>query len=284
MDFVALDVETANSDLASICAIGLVHFRAGEVYRSLGLLIDPQDHFDPTNILIHGIRPEDVLGKPRMREAIRAITQNLQDCVIVHHTAFDRAAFHRASVRFGVDMPSVFWLDSARVARRAWSECSKRGYGLADLCAKFDITFRHHDAAEDARAAGMILLRAISDTGIALENWFEHLDSRYYGEQRPRRSGNRDGWLVGETVVFTGKLKMTRKEAADLAAAAGCDVRPSVTRETTILVVGDQDIRLLNGHDKSSKHRQAESLIADGAPLRIFGESDFLEMMRASAG
>lgn len=32
MDFVALDVETANADLASICAIGLVHFKAGEVH------------------------------------------------------------------------------------------------------------------------------------------------------------------------------------------------------------------------------------------------------------
>jgi DNA polymerase III subunit epsilon len=33
------------------------------------------------------------------------------------------------------------------------------------------ITFRHHDAAEDARAAGEILSRAMSDTGLTLEDW-----------------------------------------------------------------------------------------------------------------
>jgi hypothetical protein len=30
MDFVAIDVETANADLSSICAIGMVEFRADE--------------------------------------------------------------------------------------------------------------------------------------------------------------------------------------------------------------------------------------------------------------
>jgi hypothetical protein len=28
-DFLCMDVETANADMASICAIGLVHFKAG---------------------------------------------------------------------------------------------------------------------------------------------------------------------------------------------------------------------------------------------------------------
>ena len=49
-----------------------------------------------------------------------------------------------------------------------------------------------------------------------------------------------------------------------------------VTRDTTILVVGDQDIRVLAGHDKSSKHRKAEKLIREGYSIRIIGESDFL--------
>jgi hypothetical protein len=45
------------------------------------------------------------------------------------------------------------------------------------------------------------------------------------------------------------------------------------------LVVGDQVINQLAGHEKSSKHRKAEELIAKGQPIRILGESDFRELL-----
>ena len=44
------------------------------------------------------------------------------------------------------------------------------------------------------------------------------------------------------------------------------------------LVVGDQDVQKLAGHNKSSKHRKAEDLILKGQPIRILRESDFLEL------
>jgi DNA polymerase III subunit epsilon len=73
-DFIALDVETANADSASICSIGLVHFRQNAVFKSLTILVDPQDYFDPINISIHGIRPEDVAGKPTIERVLPVIS------------------------------------------------------------------------------------------------------------------------------------------------------------------------------------------------------------------
>lgn len=93
-----------------------------------------------------------------------------------------------------------------------------------------------------------------------------------------RRDSNKDGPLFGEILVFTGSLQIFRREAADLAAAAGCTVHATVTKETTLLVVGDQDINRLAGHEKSAKHRKAEALIEAGQPLRIVQESDFLKL------
>jgi DNA polymerase-3 subunit epsilon len=78
-----------------------------------------------------------------------------------------------------------------------------------------------------------------------------------------------------------GTLQISRAEAATEAALAGCDVADSVTKKTTILVVGDQDLRYTRGQEKSTKHRKAEHMIAKGAPIRIVGESDFLLMVRA---
>jgi len=73
-----------------------------------------------------------------------------------------------------------------------------------------------------------------------------------------------------------------RREAADAAAAAGCCVDDGVTKHTTMLVVGDQDLRRLAGHEKSSKHTKAELLISKGQSIRILGEGDFMRIATVS--
>lgn len=87
--------------------------------------------------------------------------------------------------------------------------------------------------------------------------------------------GNPKGALAGSVVVFTGALGMSRSEAAELAARVGMSVKPSVTKETTHLVIGDQDLNVLAGHTKSSKHRKAEDMRTAGHPIRIMGETEF---------
>ena len=74
-------------------------------------------------------------------------------------------------------------------------------------------------------------------------------------------------------------MEIRRKDAADLAAQVGCNVESGVTKRTTILVVGDQDVTKLAGKEKSSKHRKAERLIAKGRQSRILRESDFKELV-----
>jgi DNA polymerase-3 subunit epsilon len=96
------------------------------------------------------------------------------------------------------------------------------------------------------------------------------------------RDGNPEGELSGEVLVFTGSLSISRPAAADAAAAAGCVVESGVTRRTTMLVIGDQDLQKLAGPTKSSKHLKALQLIARGQPIRILGESDFLRLVARS--
>ncbi len=52
-----------------------------------------------------------------------------------------------------------------------------------------------------------------------------------------------------------------------------------MTKRTTILVVGDTDVERLAGHDKSSKHRKAEELVAAGVAIRIIRETDFRQLV-----
>lgn len=276
-NFFAIDVETANPALSSICQIGIASFRDGRLCDSWESLINPEDYFDPINVSIHGIDEGDVQSSPSWSEVYPAVCAALQDGIVVSHTTFDRVSILRACEKNGLPSSEFHWLDSAKVVRRAWPIFSKRGYGLANVAAHFSIQYRAHDALEDARCAGEILLRAIAETGLSIDQWCERVRHPIDPSAAAAitRDGNADGPLHGEVLVLTGSLSMLRREAADAASAAGCEVDARVTERTTVLVVGDQDIRKLAGHEKSSKHRKAEDMIARGQKIRIIGESDF---------
>jgi DNA polymerase-3 subunit epsilon len=64
VDFVAVDVETANPSMASICQVGLATFQRGRLTATFSTLIDPEDNFENINVSIHGIDADNVAGAP----------------------------------------------------------------------------------------------------------------------------------------------------------------------------------------------------------------------------
>ncbi len=175
MTFVAIDVETANAALGSICQIGVARFEGGNLVKEWKSLVDPEDYFDGMNISIHGIDESTVKGAPKFPALVDSLRSFLDGQVVVCHTHFDRVALHQASAKYGLPEPGCTWLDSARVARRAWKDCAHSGYGLHDVCARIGYEFRHHDALEDAKAAAEILLAASRECGLDLEGWLTRL-------------------------------------------------------------------------------------------------------------
>ncbi len=172
------------------------------------------------------------------------------------------------------------------MARRVWKEFAHKGYGLSNVCKFLDFKFKHHDALEDARASGHILISAIKESAVGAEEWCKKVKQPIDGSVKTskiKKDGNPDGPLFGEVVVFTGALEIPRREASEMAAKVGCQVAPNVTKKTTILVVGDQDLRVVGDKSKSSKHQKAEELIAKGVPIRVLGESDFGKLVELNA-
>lgn len=279
MNFVAVDVETANPDMSSICQIGIVKYSDGSIVDEWCSLINPEDWFAPANVYVHGLNAEDVAGQPTILEVEPKLRSLLTDTLVVHHTHFDRLALNRAFQKYELPVVTAQWVDSARAARRAWPEVAQRGYGLKNLCQIIGFEFNHHDALEDARAAAQVFLAATKATGLALPEWIKRLDQPINAQASVARTADPEGVLCGEVVVFTGALQIPRAQAADMAAKMGCDVTTGVTKKTTLLVVGDQDVTKLAGYEKSSKHRKAEQLISQGQAIRVLRESDFLELI-----
>jgi DNA polymerase-3 subunit epsilon len=284
-EFTALDVETANPNLASICQIGLVSFRDGRIVERWESLVNPEDYFDPLYVWRSGIDETTVRTAPTFRAIHVALGRRINGRLIASHMPFDRLALVRDCERYGMPQFEYTWLDTARVVRRAWPQFAARGYNLVNIATECEIEFDHHNALEDARAAGEVLLRAIERTGISLSDWLLRAQQPISAAVSVSfaQDGNPDGPLYGESIAFTGALTLGRKEAARLAAICGCAVTDGVTQATTLLVVGDQDIRRLAGHEKSAKHRKAEALIAKGQTIRILQESDFQQLVKQDA-
>jgi len=286
MHFAAIDVETANADLASICQIGVAIFRDGRHVDSWSSLVDPQDEFDGFNISIHGIDERKITGAPFWPDVASTLRGLLGNSIVACHTPFDRAATTLACQKHRISHFDCRWLDTARVVRRAWpDQFGTKGYGLRNVAKSLGIEFRHHDALEDARAAGEVLCRASDATGLTLDEWFARIEGPIdpASSQPITRDGNTEGPLFGNVVVFTGALSIPRREAADIASRAGCKVGTSVTKKTTILIVGDQDISKLAGKAKSSSHLKAEALNSQGCSIRILRESDFQSILSQAA-
>ena len=91
MNFVALDVETANADMAAICQIGIARFANAVMTDEWKSYIDPQDYFDGIKGSIHGIDEAVVAGAPTFGALVNTINGLLNGHVVVHAYKFRQA-------------------------------------------------------------------------------------------------------------------------------------------------------------------------------------------------
>ena len=158
--FFALDVETANNDRGSICQIGVACVRDDNSIETWMTYVDPQVHRWVFTYL-HGISARTVEGAPTFAEVLPVLQEALQGGTVYQHSGFDRSAIAVACGHCGLPIPQWAWRDSVHVARAAWPELrGNGGHGLANLKKHLGLTFEHHDAGEDARAAAEVVLRA----------------------------------------------------------------------------------------------------------------------------
>jgi tetratricopeptide (TPR) repeat protein len=86
--------------------------------------------------------------------------------------------------------------------------------------------------------------------------------------------------LTGEVVAFTGTLaSMIHRDAIRLVEDYGGRASHSVTRATTMLVIGEEGWPLESDGGTSQKLQQTLQLIADGSDVRIVAESDWLQLL-----
>ncbi|MEB4615807.1 3'-5' exonuclease [Leucobacter sp. M11] len=168
INFSAIDFETANSNSASACSVGLIRVREGVVVDRQYWLIKPPEAFAaflPWNIKIHGITPEQVEFAESWEQQLPRLLDFLGDDIVVAHNAgFDMGVIKGACAATIQPTPKLRYLCSVQVARKTYELPS---YKLPSAAAAAGFReFSHHDALADAEASAAIISDAAGRHGV----------------------------------------------------------------------------------------------------------------------
>lgn len=281
--YIIVDVETANSNVSSICQIGIVVMQHGNIIEEWETLVNPNTYFDDFNSELHGIDEHKVKNAPAIEELIPTIESYFNQGLVCSYGSFDRSAFQKVLPQFDYQ-----WLDITLLVRRTWEKVAYKGYGLSNVAKMLNIPLtHHHDALSDARTASLILSKAlellhfdVTALNKLLSKSLKRLGYSQTNEKNDWQAPNPDGLFFGEVVVFTGTLSIARNTAMQIAYEKGFDIGSSVTKKTTYLVKGVQDLSVLNGKEKSSKEIKALEMMKKGFDIIFLSEDDFFNLIK----
>ena len=300
-NFVAIDLETATSERSSICQIGITEVIDGKICDTKSWLVQPEgNRYDSMNIWVHGITPNDTKKSPAFPDVWKEVQPYLQNKVVVaHNTSFDMYALKNAFDKYGMEYPTFDYYCTLRIARYTIKGCYS--YSLDVVLNYLGINMgQHHKADSDSRACAMLLLKCLEMDGSTLED----LEGKYdfhRGAFAPNKfrahlknekvykyksiidslETNTDlldenNYFFGKSVCFTGTCKYgVRKELLQKIKDVGGIPMDSVTKDTNVLVVGQQDYRVVGEDGMSSKQKKALKLLEKGYDIEILSETEF---------
>ncbi len=302
-NFVALDLETATSYRGSICQIGITEVADGVPKQPKSWLVRPEgNEYDEWNIWIHGITPKDTKNSPSFDVVWKEVQPYIEGrTVVAHNTSFDMYALRNAFDDYGIEYPTFDYFCSLRIARYIVKGCYS--YSLNVLAEQLGLEFgTHHRADSDSLGCALVLLKCLELDGSDLDD----LEAKYKfhrgkfapGQFVAQLSTNKGGksenvlksleahpelvdvgnYFYGKNVCFTGKCQFgTRKKLLQKVMDIGGVPSDSVSSATEVLVVGQQDYRVVGDSGLSGKQKRALQLLEKGQDIEILSEAEFLD-------
>lgn len=203
MKFAAIDFETANYRSDSPCQVAVVVVENTQRVIERSWLIRPKNlFFSERCIAVHGILPRHVLNEPEWDQVWAELSPIIDGLTLVAHNAmFDMAVLSSTLSAYDLVCPAIDFQCTRLIARRCWP--GRTGYGLKPTAEALGISFRHHDALEDARACAEIALAAAR---VSAAETFEALEHQLSIQRGHVEYGNR----VGPRCIRRGKDKASR--------------------------------------------------------------------------
>lgn len=162
-DFAAIDFETANYNRTSICSVGIVVVRDGEIVRRIHRLVQPEPNFYVRwfSEQIHGIFYEDTCREPVFSEVWKEIAPQIEGLPLVaHNSGFDEGVLKATFAAYRMDYPDYPFFCTLKASRRLLKDIPN--HRLPTVCERLGIEFtNHHDALADAEGCARIAMQIL---------------------------------------------------------------------------------------------------------------------------
>ena len=180
-NFIAIDFETANQMPSSVCSVGVVMVRNGQVADSYYSLIQPEPNFYSYFCQrVHGLSQQDTDKAPVFPKVWQLLEERLEkvflsdqlafenrrDLIasipfVAHNARFDEGCLKAVFRVYQMDYPDYRFYDTLAASRRQF-RLSLPNHQLQTVAAACGYNLqRHHHALADAEACAAIALHLV---------------------------------------------------------------------------------------------------------------------------
>lgn len=297
LNFTAIDFETANERRDSICSIGLVVVKQGNIIDKKNILVKPKEfRFTEVNKQIHGIKEQDVIDAPEFDKFWEQIKSMINDQILlVHNADFDIDALKQTLNSYQISIPKINYICTQKLAQETFVDL--QNYRLTDVATYLGLNHKHHNSISDATICAEIGIKAIPIYNKKFYNYgYEeltfHIHKKSSAETKKRTLPGFDGKKIeshllkqnlnventntlfyNKKIVFTGDMKaIGRNEASIKIQKLGADINTTISKKTEIVIIGQGA--------GPSKMKKIEELKAEGCNIQLIYEEEFLSLLK----
>ena len=177
-DFITIDFETANQQPSSVCSVGVVMVRNGQIVDTFYSLIQPEpNYYCYFCQRVHGITQSDTDDAPVFSKVWQLLEERIVDVFfpdmqatddirhqiaaipfVTHNARFDEGCLKAVFRVYQMDYPDYRFYDTLTASRRQFGHSlpNHQLHTVAAACG-YDLQ-RHHHALADAEACAAIAL------------------------------------------------------------------------------------------------------------------------------
>lgn len=161
-NFAAIDFETANQTLSSVCSVGVVIVRDGAIFDKYYSLIQPEpNYYSYYNTRVHGLTARDTdraMIFPKVWSEIVPLIEGLT--LVAHNKSFDESCLKAVFRTYSMDYPDYEFKCTCQKSRKVLPNLPNHQLQtVSEYCGYF--LKNHHHALADAEACAMIALEIL---------------------------------------------------------------------------------------------------------------------------
>lgn len=285
-NYTIIDIETTGLSLEydEIIELSALKVRDNAIVDNFTSLVKPNCKVDNFITNLTGITNEMLENAPKIRTILKDFVDFIgDDLVIGHNINFDINFIYDKNKNCYKRIFKNNYIDTLRIAKKA---IKLDRYRLIDIANYYQIGIEGtHRATKDCEITYQIFnnlkKEILSKYDNAKEFYKQNWTSNFYASDIKTNKTNFDTTNIfyDKYCVFTGTLKIPRKDAMQIIVDLGGHCSDNINKKTNFLIMGIQDYSKTVTTEKSRKMLKVEDAILKGQDITIIPEDMFYQLL-----